>query len=364
MDHLRELITQPIIQLGLTLIIGYIIGILVYYILRKAMHRTLSLDTTRIDKRFKRPFNLFFAVLISYAVCHWLDFRVELGETLQKTLFIAMVMTLCWLLFAGVNVASLIIENKFTIDTKDNLMHRKVQTQFSYIRKISKLIIFIIGFSLVLLSFQEVRKVGVSILASAGLAGVIIGFAAQKTLTNLLAGFQIAFTQPLRLDDVLIVENEYGRVEEITLTYVVLKIWDDRRLVVPLSYFIEKPFQNWTRVHSQLLGSVYLHVDYSVPIDELRTHLKDIVENHELYDGRVVNLAVTDANESNLRIRALISANDSSSAWDLRCFVREEMIKFLQKNYPESLPKQRITFSPATDQDSSALSNPNPSEVQ
>lgn len=271
-----------------------------------------------------------------------------------------MVITLCWLLFASVNVATLIIENKFALDAKDNLMHRKVQTQFSYIRKISKLIIFIIGFSLILLSFQEVRKVGMSILASAGLAGVIIGFAAQKTLTNLLAGFQIAFTQPLRLDDVLIVENEYGRVEEITLTYVVLRIWDDRRLIVPLSHFIEKPFQNWTRVHSQLLGGVFIHVDYSVPIDELRTYLKEIVENHELYDGRVINLAVTDANESNLRIRALVSANDSSSAWDLRCFVREEMIKFLQKNYPDALPKQRVTLSPSSNEKSEGFVNQTP----
>ena len=192
--------------------------------------------------------------------------------------------------------------------------------------------------------FEEVRQFGTSILASAGVLGIIIGFAAQKTISNLFAGFQIAMTQPIRLDDVVIVEGEWGRVEEITLTYVIIHIWDDRRLVVPLGYFIEKPFQNWTRASAQLLGSVFVWVDYTMPLDEIRKALKEIIEPNPLWDKRFWNLQVTDATEKTMQIRVLATAADSSKGWDLRCDIREKLIAYIQKHHPQSLPRVRAEF--------------------
>ncbi|GAB3831385.1 hypothetical protein GCM10028895_48670 [Pontibacter rugosus] len=181
-------------------------------------------------------------------------------------------------------------------------------------------------------------------LTSAGVAGVVIGFAAQTSIANLLAGLQLAFTQPIRLDDVLVVENEFGRVEEITLTYVVLRIWDNRRLILPLNYFIQKPFQNWTRTGSDILATVYLYTDYTLPIEPLRKEFDRILALTQLWDKRVSVLQVTDSKERTMELRALMSAHSSGVAWDLRCYVREHLIDFIQKNYPESLPKTRSVF--------------------
>ncbi|MEM8526587.1 MAG: mechanosensitive ion channel domain-containing protein [Bacteroidota bacterium] len=183
-------------------------------------------------------------------------------------------------------------------------------------------------------------------LTSAGVAGIIIGFAAQKSIANLLAGLQIAFTQPIRMDDVVIIEGEFGRVEEITLTYIVVRLWDQRRMITPLNYFIEKPFQNWTRLNSELLGSVFIYADYDLPIEPLRNELNKITEDHPLWDGRVRNVLLTDLTENVMKIRMLVSARSSGDAFDLRCFIREHMVTFIQENYPNSLPKTRVEMLP------------------
>ncbi|RYZ24858.1 MAG: mechanosensitive ion channel, partial [Chitinophagaceae bacterium] len=182
-------------------------------------------------------------------------------------------------------------------------------------------------------------------LTGVGIGGIIIGFAAQKSLGNLLAGFQIAFTQPIRIDDVLIVEGEWGKVEEITLTYVVVNIWDQRRLILPITYFIEKPFQNWTRVSAELLGTVFLYLDYTIPIEPLRQEMTRLLSSNPLWDKRVNVVQVTDSTkDSSIEVRFLMSASNSSRAFDLRCNIREAMIAFIQTNYPESLPKKRLEF--------------------
>jgi small-conductance mechanosensitive channel len=196
-----------------------------------------------------------------------------------------------------------------------------------------------------LMVFDAVRQLGTSILASAGVAGIIVGFAAQRSIATVLAGFQIAMTQPIRLDDVVIVENEWGRIEEITLTYVVVLIWDQRRLIVPINYFIEKPFQNWTRISADLLGTVYLYTDYTVPVSALREELDRILAGTKLWDGRVKGIQVTDAKENVLEVRVLVSAADASAAWDLRCLVREKLVDFLQRTHPDSLPRTRAEVS-------------------
>jgi small-conductance mechanosensitive channel len=192
-----------------------------------------------------------------------------------------------------------------------------------------------------LMTFDRIRHVGVSILASAGMIGIILGFAAQRSIATLFAGLQIALTQPIRIDDAVIVEGEWGRVEEITLTYVVIKIWDLRRLVVPVTYFLEKPFQNWTRVSANLLGTVFLYVDYSVPVDEVRRELQAILKVSALWDGQVGGVQVTNSSERTLELRLLMSAADSSKIFDLRCEVREKVLAFLQQNHPGSLPRVR-----------------------
>jgi small-conductance mechanosensitive channel len=189
--------------------------------------------------------------------------------------------------------------------------------------------------------FDPVRQFGTSILASAGIAGVVIGFAAQKTLGNVLAGIQIALTQPLLIDDIVVVEGEFGQIEEITLTYVTVRTWDLRRLVVPITQFVEKSFQNWSRVSTELLGTVILYLDYQVPMGELRKELKRLVESHPKWDKRVCGLQVTDTKEHVIEVRALISGSDPGKLGDLRCDVREGLIQFLVRNYPESLPRSR-----------------------
>jgi hypothetical protein len=195
--------------------------------------------------------------------------------------------------------------------------------------------------------FEPVRQLGTSILASAGIAGIIIGFAAQRSIATLLAGLQIAVTQPIRLDDVVIVENEWGRIEDITLTYVTVRIWDERRLVVPIAYFIEQPFQNWTRTSADILGTVFLHVDYRAPLAAIRAELDRVLAESACWDGKVKVLQVTDAREHTLELRALASAADASLAWDLRCEIRERLITFLQTHHPDCLPRVRAEVSGA-----------------
>jgi small-conductance mechanosensitive channel len=195
--------------------------------------------------------------------------------------------------------------------------------------------------------FESVRQLGTNILASAGIAGIIVGFAAQRSIATLLAGLQIAITQPIRVDDVVIVENEWGRIEDITLTYVVVRVWDARRLVLPITYFIERPFQNWTRTSADLLATVFLHVDYRAPLDAIREELSRILHESPYWDRRVNVLQVTEARERTMEIRALASAADASLAWDLRCEVREKLIQFLQAHHPESLPRVRAELQPA-----------------
>jgi small-conductance mechanosensitive channel len=247
-----------------------------------------------------------------------------------------------WVLVRIVFVARDMVLSRYQLDVKDNLEARRVYTQIRLIQRILIVVILFITLATMLLTFDKVRQIGVSLLASAGIIGIILGLAAQKTLGNLLAGIQIAIAQPIRLDDVVIVENEWGWIEEITLTYVVLRIWDLRRLIIPISYFIEKPFQNWTRISADLLGTVFLYVDYTIPVEAVRQELFRILEKSEYWDRKVKGLQVTNTTERTVELRALMSAADSPAAWNLRCEVREQLLTFVQKNYPENLPRVRV----------------------
>jgi len=246
-----------------------------------------------------------------------------------------------WLLFQIVAVGEHFMLSRYDVTKADNLKARQIYTQVHILKRTIHVVITVFVLAAGLMMFDRVRSLGASVLASAGVIGIIVGFAAQRTIANLFAGFQLALTQPIRIDDVVIAENEWGRIEEITLTYVVVRIWDLRRLILPLSYFIEHPFQNWTRAQADILGTVFLYTDYTVPVDTLREELRRIVARSPHWDGKVCGLQVTNASERSLELRALASAADASKAWDLRCEIREKLIYFVQQNYPDSLPRLR-----------------------
>ena len=259
----------------------------------------------------------------------------------QKGVGILFIVALSFLIVHGVNAMHSALLSRQRLDLPDNLSARRVYTQVSVIRKIVITTVVIIATGSVLMLFDPVRQFGTSILASAGIAGIVIGFAAQRTLGNVLAGIQIALTQPLLIDDIVVVEGEFGQIEEITLTYVTVRTWDLRRMILPITYFVEKPFQNWSRVSTDLLGTVVLYLDYQASIGELRKELKRLVENNPKWDRKVCGLQVTDTNQSTIEVRALVSGTDAGKVFDLRCEVREGLIEFLRRNYPESLPRQR-----------------------
>ena len=259
----------------------------------------------------------------------------------QKAFGIFLIVALSVLIVRGVNAVQLALLSQHRMDAEDNLFARRIYTQVSVIRKIIVTAVVIIATGSILMLFDPVRQFGTSILASAGIAGVVLGFAAQKTLGNVLAGIQIALTQPLLIDDIVVVEGEFGQIEEITLTYVTVRTWDLRRLVLPITYFIEKPFQNWSRVSTELLGTVILYLDYQAPLGELRKELKRLLENNPKWDRRVCGLQVTNTTQSTIEVRALVSGTDPSKTFDLRCEIREGLIEFLRRDYPESLPRVR-----------------------
>lgn len=294
-------------------------------------------------KRFLTPLIIFIvAIFLMEIVTLFSEETKQLIFIVKKVSGILAIIGFTWLLIVALKSAKRRYLLNYDLDSKDNLKARKIYTQYNILERIIIFVIVILAIGVALMLFDSVRNFGVSLFASAGIAGIIVGLAAQKALGTILAGLQIAIAQPIRLDDVLVVEGEWGWVEEITLTFVVIRIWDKRRLVLPTTYFIEKPFQNWTRTTSEILGTVFIHTDYNVPFDELRTELTRLLKDSELWDKKVDVLQVTDSKEHSVEIRALMSAKNSPEAWDLRVYVREGLITFIQKNYPDSFPRTRI----------------------
>jgi len=267
------------------------------------------------------------------------------AEVVRNASSLLLIGVVAFIMFQVVDVAAAFVLQQHRLDVPDNLQARAIHTQVMVLKKVALTVIGVFTLASMLMVFESVRQFGASILASAGIAGVVVGLAAQRSIATLLAGFQIALTQPIRVDDVVIVENEWGRIEDITLTYVVVRIWDQRRLIVPMTHFIERPFQNWTRSSSEILCAVTLYLDYSVPVATLRRELTRILQQSRYWDGRVNVLQVTDTREHTVEVRALASAADASLGWDLRCEVREQLIALVQRDYPDSLPRIRATFT-------------------
>ena len=351
MDRFRTFIDH-LDNLAITLLIfsiSILLGLFLKYILFKLLDIYNRHSNPRLvmslTKHLKHPLTLFVPLLFVAMALPTVPLSDRSIHTLRRILEILNILVFAWMLIKLVSVVQDMVRHKYDIGKTDNFRERKLITQLQFIRRLSIIIILFVAGSMVLLQFDAVRSLGTGLLTSAGIAGVVIGFAAQRSLANLLAGLQIAFTQPIRIDDVLVLENEFGRVEEITLTYVVVRIWDNRRLIIPLNYFIEKPFQNWTRSSIDILATVYFYTDYNVPVDELRKELNRILTGTKLWNGEVAGLQVTDAQQDNVQLRALFSARSSGEAWDLRCLVREKLLYFIQKNYPEALPKLRASVS-------------------
>ena len=323
-------------------------GIAVYYLFIKILgsfsKKSKGILFKSLIKNLKAPLMVLFPLLALNLTQGYVHLPPNILNAIGHILSIALMITIAWLLAKFTFVIEDLILNSYRIDVKDNLKARKIYTQLQFFKKTVVIVICVIALAVILMSFEKVRQLGTAILASAGILGIIIGFAAQRSLSTLLAGLQIAITQPFRIDDVVIVEGEWGKIEEITLTYVVVRIWDLRRLVLPITYFIEKPFQNWTRESADLLGTVFIYTDYTIPVKEVREELYRILQESDLWDGKVWNLQITNMTERTVELRALMSAQDASSAWSLRCEVREKLLAFIQLKYPDALPKVRAEF--------------------
>src|SRR6476469_3053999 len=265
----------------------------------------------------------------------------ETAQLLARLLAVAVIGLIGWAAIIALHIAAGLYLRRFRLDIDDNLLARKHNTQVRVLSRTIDVLLVMLTLSAALRTFPAVRQYGVSLVASAGVAGIVAGLAARPVLSNLMAGVQLAMTQPIRLYDAVIVENEYGTIEEITSTYVVVKLWDLRRMIVPLTYFIEKPFQNWTRENSSLIGNVMMYLDYAAPVEVIRAKFNEILKQSDKWDGRTAALQVTDFKEGSMELRCLMSARSASQTFDLRCEVREKLIAFLQSEHPEALPHSR-----------------------
>jgi len=319
--------------------------------LRRAKGGDLG-HTLKIVGRVRRPAQALIILTGFGIILPLLHFPPHTLEVLQKGLAVIWFLALGWLLVALVYCMEDFLLLRYDVSVANNVRARRARTQMQLMRRMVTTLLVMVDAGLVLSVFRDsqIWHYGAGLLASAGLASLVLATAAKTSASNFLAGLQIALTEPIRLDDVVIVEGEWGRIEEITTTYVIVAIWDQRRLVVPLTYFIETPFQNWTRDTSDLLGTSFLYVDYSIPVQALRDELTRVLENEPQWDKRVNVLQVTNLSEHTMEIRCLLSAADSSQQFNLRCIVREKMIKFIQMNYPDAFPRTRFSAVPWLDE--------------
>jgi len=339
---------EPWQWLGLLVVLGlgWLLAVLLEraslaFALRLAKWTKVSWDDSLVGAG-KGPLRLpYYATLVAVGTS-LLQLSRPFQRVIDRVCYSLLIISVAWFLLRFLKVSASYVHDKVSSSTEDAKRIRSLGTQLAVLRHVFEVATYIIAAALLLMQFEVVRNVGVSLLASAGLAGLVIGLAAQKSISTLLAGIQLSITQPIRMGDTVVVENEFGTVEEITLTYVVIKVWDERRLVIPITQFLDKPFQNWSRAGPHLMGQVVLQVDYSTDVDVLRTELKRLLENEgkALWDGKVQNVMVTDVLEKTLSVRVLVSSTEPGKLFDLRCLVRERLIVFL-RTHSEWLPTVR-----------------------
>jgi small-conductance mechanosensitive channel len=336
----------------LGVVLGLVITGLIAHALLFGLAARIAAKTRRPADNFmvtraRAPVRLLIPLLLISLALPELALPAHLMDPLQRLVAMGFIAGVAWLLIALLEVVEDVIAARYPTDIPDNLNARRIRTQARLLERIAITIVILVASALILMKFPSIEHLGTSLLASAGLAGLAAGIAARPVLANLIAGLQLALTEPIRIDDAVVVEGEFGNIEEITTTFVVVRIWDQRRLVMPLAYFIEHPFQNWTLNSADLLGTVMLHVDYRVPVEDVRQELQRILQGTPLWDGRVWNLQVTDATDSTVELRAMVSAAGAGALWDLRVYVREKLVAFLQERHPQSLPRMRAEVARA-----------------
>jgi small-conductance mechanosensitive channel len=325
-----------------------IAALLLFRALRLLLRRIVKFDYPILHAIMARAETLLrytFALLAVAVVTPLLPLDAASAGTVNRIVVAAVVVLMGWVALVASDLAIERYASRFRIDSDDNLLARKAVTQIQVLKRGIQVLIILVTAGFALMTFDSVRQYGVSLFASAGVAGLAIGLAAKPLLGNLIAGIQIALTQPIRIDDAVVVEGEWGWIEEFTSTYVVVRLWDWRRLIVPLGYFLEHPFQNWTRTTSSIIGTVFFHLDHLTPVEAVRSELERLAKASALWDGQVVSLQVTDSTERTIEVRALVSARNSSLVFDLRCDIREKMLAFLREQHPLSLPRLRADLS-------------------
>ncbi|HEY0337865.1 MAG TPA: mechanosensitive ion channel family protein [Burkholderiales bacterium] len=350
--NLAELLAQyvdPWVATGVAAVFAILVALFGHAILVPVLRRLTRFSvllSTLLD-RIIRPGQAVLVLVTLQLIWGAAPDDLPFLATVARFTALMLIGALTWLAMRAVGGIAEAVVHLHPANVSDNLEARRVQTQTHVFARTVMFFVLIVGCGMGLMTFPGVRQIGASLLASAGIAGLVSGIAARPVLGNLIAGLQIALTQPIRLDDVVIIEGEWGRIEEITATYVVVKIWDERRLVVPLQWVIEHPFQNWTRREAQLLGTVFLWLDYRVPLAPLRAELERVCDSAPEWDGRVALLQVVETSEHAMQVRALVSSADASKGWDLRCRVREALIDFLQCQVPDGLPRLRAEIEDA-----------------
>jgi small-conductance mechanosensitive channel len=340
---LLDWLPDPVVAL-LVLTIAVLVALALHQWARKLVRTTLAgrypyvFSTFTQTRGLSRLALLILAIIIAIPVA---PLHPDAAALLARLLGVAVIGLMGWAAIIALHIAADLYLRRFRLDVDDNLLARKHNTQVRVLSRTIDVLLAIITLSAALMTFPAVRQYGISLFASAGVAGIVAGLAARPVLSNLMAGVQLAMTQPIRLYDAVTVENEHGTVEEITSTYVVVKLWDWRRLIVPLTYFIEKPFQNWTREGAALIGNVMIYVDYRAPVEIIRAKFNDILKQSNKWDGNVAALQITDFKEGTMELRCLMSARSGGIVFDLRCEVREKLIAFLQEKHPEALPHSR-----------------------
>lgn len=325
----------------LAVLLALIGAYIIFSLAKRFAHQTDNVIDDSLVRRGKGPAMVILPLLVVLVVLPFLQVSSDQAVLIRRVVALGLTASIGWLMIGLVGVFGDFVSAKYRMHHADNLAARQMRTQAQLLRRIGIIVIVIVTLCVMLMTIPNVRLLGASLFASAGVVGLVIGIAARPVLSNLIAGIQIALTDPILLDDVVIVEGEWGWVEEIGTTYVVVRVWDQRRLVVPLSYFLERPFQNWTREGADILGTVFVYTDYSIPVDEVRQELHRILEASGIWDKKVWGLQVTNATAQTMELRALMSAPSSPKAWDLRCHVREKLIEFLREKHPQSLPKTR-----------------------
>jgi small-conductance mechanosensitive channel len=328
----------------IALAVGVVIALLFRLVMLHASRRSGSSVVASLARHTTRPLLLLLPVFLARLVQPLLHLERNVVPTLRHAGTLLLILAFGWLLVSLAAVLDESLRERAVAKVRDETRAKRILTRVGIFRRALTTVILVLTVAGMTATFEAGRAIGASILASAGIAALVLGIAARPAAENLIAGLRVALAEPIRLDDVVIVEGEWGRIEEITTTYVVVRIWDRRRLIVPLAYFLEKPFQNWTRSGTDLLAQVTLEVDYSTPVDEVRAQAGRIVTSSELWDEGFWNLQVTEAGERTMRLRVLASAANADNAWNLRCEVREKLIAHLQEHHPWALPKVRATL--------------------